>query len=147
MKNRQHYSHAQVKKECSPSLMIQQLKIINMAEETKPTNEKGNARLVFITYLAQILHSLNQIKCSIMLQGKTALNMEEAATLTGYSKDHLYKLVCQNKIPHYKNDGGKYTYFNKAELESWLLAYRVNTQAEAEQAALAEMQGKKGGRK
>lgn len=112
----------------------------------KPTTEKGNARLVLVTYLAQILNSLNQIKCSIMLQGKTALNMEEAATLTGYSKDHLYKLVCQNKIPHYKNDGGKYTYFNKAELESWLLAYRVNTQAEAEQAALA-FDNKKGGKK
>lgn len=95
--------------------------------------------------MEKVLTKLEEISRLLLLQTKEALNMEEAAMLTGYSKNHLYRLVCQKKIPHYKSDGGKYTYFKKAELESWLLAYRVNTQAEAEQAALEHMG--KGGNK
>lgn len=95
--------------------------------------------------MEKLYTKLEEISRLLLLQTKEALNMEEAAMLTGYSKEHLYRLVCKKKIPYYKSDGGRYTFFKKAELESWLLAHRVNTMAEAEQAVLEHMG--KGGKK
>jgi hypothetical protein len=41
-------------------------------------------------------------------------------------------LVCGKKIPYYKSDGGKLTYFDKSELEAWMLKHRVKTTEELE---------------
>jgi excisionase family DNA binding protein len=91
---------------------------------------------------------LQEIKQLTLLGAKTALTMSEAALLTGLSKSHLYKLVCYKKIPHYKSDGGKLTYFDKGELTAWQLQHRVKTveELETEAATYCVTKSKKGGR-
>ena len=80
----------------------------------------------------RILNELLELKKLTLLGAKQALTMTDAALLTGLSKSHLYKLVCGKKIPYYKSDGGKLTYFDKRELTSWQLQHRVKTVAEIE---------------
>ena len=99
----------------------------------------------------EVMKELQELKQLAVLGAKTALTMDDVCLLTGFSKSHLYKLVWQKKIPHYKAaEGGKITYFNKQEIEAWLLAYRVPTEAEHEQKAIAycvTTKSKKGARK
>jgi len=56
---------------------------------------------------------------------KKVLNLDEVSELTGLSKSHLYKLTSQSRIPHYKN--GKFIFFDREEIETWLLSNRVKT--------------------
>lgn len=72
-----------------------------------------------------------------LMGAKNVLNVEDLALLTGLSKSHIYKLVWAKKIPYYKNEGGKLTFFKKSEIEEWLCANRVPTMAEVEQQAIA----------
>ena len=93
-----------------------------------------------------ILNELVGIKQFTLIGVKQALTMEDTAALTGLSKSHLYKLVCAKKIPYYKSQGGKLTYFDKNELNSWMLQHRVKTSLELEtEAATYIVTGKKGG--
>lgn len=91
--------------------------------------------------MEKILKQLQELKQLTLLGAKNALNIEEAALLTGYSVSRLRKLVALNAIPYYKSTGGKFIYFNKIELENWMLAYRVNTSQEAEKAASKILKG------
>jgi excisionase family DNA binding protein len=44
--------------------------------------------------------------------------MNDAALLTGLSKGTLYKMVHFGRIPYYKSQGGKMTYFDRADLDN-----------------------------
>lgn len=68
------------------------------------------------------------------MANKSVLNMREAAILTGLSISHLYKLTSTGGIPCYK-PGGKGLYFNREELETWLLRGRKMTAEEIDVAA------------
>ncbi|MDR1973702.1 MAG: helix-turn-helix domain-containing protein [Bacteroidales bacterium] len=93
-----------------------------------------------------LLSELQEIKQLTLLGVKQALTMNDTALLTGLSKSHLYKLVMQKKIPYYKSQGGKITYFNKDEIIAWQLQHRVKTTNEVEtEAATYLVTGKKGG--
>ena len=70
------------------------------------------------------------------LTSKTVLTFDEAAQFSGLSKSYLYKLTSQQRIPHFKPTG-KLVYFNREELEAWLLQNRVSTTEEIEQKAQA----------
>jgi excisionase family DNA binding protein len=98
----------------------------------------------------KILNELQEIKQLTVLGAKKALTMNDASMLTGLSKSHLYKLVCAKKIPYYKSEGGKLTYFDKNELTAWQLQHRVKTVKELETEAanylVAGKQSKKGGK-
>ena len=83
-----------------------------------------------------ILKELQELKNLSLLSAKQALTMNDASLLTGLSKSHLYKLVCAKKIPYYKSDGGKLTYFEKSELQAWQLQHRVKPACEIEQEAI-----------
>ncbi|MDR1984046.1 MAG: helix-turn-helix domain-containing protein [Prevotellaceae bacterium] len=83
----------------------------------------------------EVLSELKEIKQLTLLTAKKALTMSDAALLTGLSKSHIYKLVCSKKVPYYKSQGGKLTYFDKSESEAWQLMHRVATKEETEQAA------------
>lgn len=85
----------------------------------------------------EVLEQLQELKQLAVLGAKKALTVPDVCLLTGLSKSHIYKLVWSKKIPYYKSEGGKMTYFDKQEIESWLLAYRVPTEAEIEQKAIA----------
>ena len=81
---------------------------------------------------AKILNELQELKNLTLLGVKKALTMGDCSLLTGLSKSHLYKLVMDKKIPYWKSDGGKLTYFDKQEIEAWLLQHRIKTTAEIE---------------
>lgn len=94
-----------------------------------------------------ILKELEEIKKLTLLSTKKVLTMDDVSLLTGLSKSHVYKLVSWKKIPHYKSNGGKLTFFEKTELEEWLLQNRVKTTDEIEaEAQIYCMQKRKGGR-
>ena len=80
------------------------------------------------------LTSLERIEQLTLLSAKDALTMDDAVAYTGLSKTYLYRLVHLKKIPYFKSEGGKYTYFAKKELCDWLLRYRVQTAKEAKEA-------------
>ena len=79
-----------------------------------------------------ILNELQELKKLTLLGAKKALTMSDAALLTGLSKSHIYKMVCAKQIPYYKSQGGKLTYFDRDELNGWLLQHRVKTNNEIE---------------
>ena len=65
---------------------------------------------------------------------KEVLTTEEAAAYMGMRKSYLYKLTMNKKIPHYK-PMGKVCYFQRRELEEWLLSNRVATDEELSEKA------------
>ena len=71
----------------------------------------------------EVLKELAELKQLTVLGAKQALTMSDTALLTGLSKSHLYKLVCAKKIPYYKSEGGKLTYFDKNEVTAWWIQY------------------------
>jgi len=93
------------------------------------------------------LKELQELKNLAVLGAKQALNMNDVSVLTGLSKSHLYKLVHFKKIPYWKSKGGKITYFNKEEINNWMLHQRVKTVDELETEAVTyAVMGKKGGK-
>jgi len=86
-----------------------------------------------------IVKQLEQIKQLLLLSAKSALTMEDCALYTGLSKAVLYKKIQHKEIPYYKADKGKLTYFNKQEIEDWMLKNRVRTNAEVESEAVTRM--------
>ena len=85
-----------------------------------------------------ILERLNAIERKLdelAVANKEVLNLKEAAKYLNVSCSHLYKLTYSKQIPHYK-PRGKQVYFEKRELDKWLLQNRQTTKAEIEQAAI-----------
>lgn len=82
-----------------------------------------------------ILSRLEDIKTLAGLSAKNALVIEDVVLLTGLSKAYLYTLTSTKQIPHYKL--GNKVYFNKSEIEQWMLSNKVETVAESEQRAMA----------
>ena len=75
------------------------------------------------------------------------LTFEEAASYMGMSKSCLYKMTSQKIVPHYKPNG-KLIFFDREELENYLLSVRVKPQIEIEEAASTYVvTGKHGGRR
>ncbi len=65
----------------------------------------------------------------LLISQKTVLNFEELVQYTGLSRSYLYKLTSANNIPYYRPNG-KQLYFNKTEIDSWLLRNRAKTDEE-----------------
>lgn len=62
---------------------------------------------------------------------KNVLTFNEACMFSGLSKSHMYRLTSTRQVPHFK-PFGKMVYFERAELEKWLLQNKVNTVCETE---------------
>jgi excisionase family DNA binding protein len=94
----------------------------------------------------KIIEKLDNLE-AVFIQQKTVLNLEEVATYTGLSKSCLYKKTSTGGIPCYKPNG-KHIYFNKNEIDKWLLSNRKATSEEIESAATNYcLTGKRGGAK
>ena len=65
---------------------------------------------------------------------KTVLTFEEACNYTGFAKSFMYKMTSTGKIPCYKPQG-KMIYFERAELENWLLKNKVTQASEIDEKA------------
>ena len=58
------------------------------------------------------------------------LNLKQLSDFIGFSVSSIYKKTSQRDIPHYKQ--GKKLYFNKEEIENWLLANKITSKKEIE---------------
>ena len=90
-----------------------------------------------------IMEELQTIKQYAQLGAKRALTIEDVALLTGLSKSRLYKLCYLKHIPYWKSNG-RHTYFDKAEVENWMLNHRVKTNDEIESEAATRIVTGKG---
>jgi excisionase family DNA binding protein len=95
--------------------------------------------------LKSIDDRLRNIEAFLQSQ-KTVLNFEEVAAYTGLSKSYLYKLTCSGGIPCYKPQG-KHIYFNKQEIDQWLMQNRKATTKEIDNQAATFVTLRKGGAK
>ena len=82
----------------------------------------------------QKLESIEKMLIEQNLLKKDVLNFIEAALYLDVSHSHLYKLTSTGAIPFYKPNGKK-VYFNRQELDTWLLRKRQTTSDEIEQQA------------
>jgi excisionase family DNA binding protein len=93
----------------------------------------------------EVLSRIEGLISHTQLSHKKALTLKEAATYSGRSISNLYKLTSSSEIPHYKPEG-KYIYFDREELENWMLRNPVRTAAEIEAEAITRVVlGRKGG--
>lgn len=91
----------------------------------------------------QILEELRNIKRYTLLHAKTVVDLDDACLLTGLSKSRLYALTSGGKIPYHKSPGGRNIYFDRKELDEWMLSRRFASEEELEQAALTYTRRKK----
>lgn len=82
----------------------------------------------------KILYEIEGLKSLMVLAAKSTLTLDDVSLLYGLSKSTIYKMTSSRTIPHYRR--GKLLYFDKAELDQWAKACRINTQDEAEQQAI-----------
>lgn len=75
------------------------------------------------------------ISAKIAITQKKVLSTPEAAAYMNCSLSYLYKLTMQGKIP-FSRPLGKMMYFNREELEQWLMSNRQSTAAELQDSAL-----------
>jgi len=73
----------------------------------------------------QLEEQLTRIE-NLLLCQKTVLDFNEAAEFTGLSKSFLYKMSSTGGVPCYCPNGKK-LYFNRVELEKWLLRNKKKT--------------------
>jgi len=81
-----------------------------------------------------ILQKLERLETLLLVSGKEALTLDEVAVYTGLSKSYIYKLSSTGGIPCYK-PRAKMLYFNRQEIDQWLLQKRIKTKAEIEEEA------------
>ena len=81
----------------------------------------------------ELAQRLDRIERLLATQ-KKVLNFDEVCDYTGISKSYLYKLTSQNKIP-FSKPNGKVIFFDKEELDKWLLLNRQKTIMEIEEDA------------
>ena len=88
--------------------------------------------------MQDINDKLNQIEMLIKtgsIAQKKVLTLKEVSLFTGLSKSTIYKLTMSREIPFYKPTG-KCLYFERSEIEEWLMTNRVATNREIESVAV-----------
>ena len=78
----------------------------------------------------------DMISANVARNTKNVLSADEAAAYLNVSKSYLYKLTIARKIP-FSKPLGKMCYFDRLELEAWLLSNRVATSDEITERAQA----------
>jgi len=84
-----------------------------------------------------IIKKLDSIEKMLIEQNmlrKDVLTFNEAAVYLDVSHSHLYKMTSTGVIPSYKPNGKK-LYFNRKELDEWLLTNKQLSQDEIQQQA------------
>ena len=76
------------------------------------------------------------ITANIISTTKAVLTVDEAARYMGISRSTLYKMMMRREIP-FSKPGGKMCFFNRAEVEAWLMSNRVATADEIRDQAQA----------
>lgn len=84
-----------------------------------------------------ILEKLTQLEGKIEEQNllqKEVLTFNDVCKYLDISSSHLYKLTSQKQIPHFCPQGKK-LYFNRTEIDQWLMRNRQETTEDIETAA------------
>ena len=66
------------------------------------------------------------IAANVISTMKKVLTVDEAAKYMGISKSTLYKMMMRREIP-YSKPNGKVCFFDRVELEAWLMSNRMAT--------------------
>lgn len=83
--------------------------------------------------MREIKSQLDRIETAANIAAKNVLNLDEVAYLTGFKKATLYDMTHRNMIPHSKK-GGR-LFFDKEDIERWLMHDRVSTHEELQSKA------------
>ena len=78
--------------------------------------------------IADIAKRLDRLEALTALSAKTVLDINDTAELTGYSVKYLRLLIAKRDIPHYRR--GNRLYFNRDEIEDWMMGTRIPTKEE-----------------
>ena len=81
-----------------------------------------------------LTNQLTRIEEILKSQNAEVMDFEKTCDYLNVSKSFLYKLTCKNRIPFYKPNGKK-IYFEKGELNKWLLKNRIKTSEEIDESA------------
>jgi excisionase family DNA binding protein len=84
--------------------------------------------------LEEIAQRLDKLEALTALASKEVLDINDTAILTGYSVKYLRLLIAQRDIPHYRR--GNRLFFNREEIEDWMMGERVPTNAEMKTKAM-----------
>ena len=90
-----------------------------------------NKEEVLLSKIEELTIKLDKIE-QLLLTQKKVLNFNEVMLYTNLSKSYLYQLTSNGGIPCYKPNG-KHIYFNKEEIENWLLNNRKISNIELEE--------------
>lgn len=82
-----------------------------------------------------ILEKLNKLERLIKDSTKEIFNIEDLINYTGFSRSYIYKLVHKNVVP-YSKPNGKFLFFQKSEIDEWLLQNKNQSVSQIEQKAL-----------
>ena len=96
-------------------------------------------RVLFREEITNAISELNQPSAA----KHEVLNFKDGCKHIDLSESHVYKLTSTQQIPHAKR--GKRIFFDKAELDNWLLSNKVKDQDQIDKEA-AEYLSKKGRR-
>ena len=77
----------------------------------------------------EVLAKLAAIERNTLLAAKNVLTIDDVALLTGISKQSIYRMTSQKKIPFSKPNGG-YIFFSRKEIEDWMLRNHQDTSEE-----------------
>ena len=106
-----------------------------------------NQKLVGMT--DELKQVADLITANIISTTKAVLTVDEAARYMGISKSTLYKMMMRHEVP-YSKPNGKVCFFDRLELEAWLMGNRIATADELQDRAQAycahTRTNKKGGR-
>ena len=67
------------------------------------------------------------------------MTVEQAADFLGLSVSYIYRLTSERRIPHFKSQGGKRTYFDPDDLRAWAYGRRVATEEDIDQEAVTRV--------
>jgi excisionase family DNA binding protein len=80
---------------------------------------------------------LKQIESSI-IPIKRVMSLSEIAEFTGVSESQIYKLTAAKKIP-FSRPFGRAMYFDRIEIEDWLLSFRIQTEKDTQREANSQI--------
>jgi len=84
--------------------------------------------------LEDIAKKLDRLETLTALSAKNVLDINDTAELTGYSVKYLRLLIARRDIPHYRR--GNRLYFDREEIEGWMLGTRIPTNEEIQSKAV-----------
>lgn len=80
---------------------------------------------------------LDRIEKHTLLSAKKVLTVDDVALLAGLTKRTVYRMTNANRLPYYRPNG-KEIYFDREEVERWLLSNRHSTDEELRAAAVTK---------